>query len=283
MNRRKINLLTTSVVILIIAFVYNYKNRPQSTQVFTKNIEVSNTEKKDGSVFTNKDSYQQDLLNTIAEQNVKTFEKISDSFKKSSTDTLSDTIAKDVFSAYLKYNTSGEIDSSAIKQAVIDNVKNKTPDIQLTTINSLVIVPSSITNLKDYTLKISTVQNILRNQVALASKKPDQATQIKNIYIVGAKLFLKISVPSDLTEYHLELINGYENYAEGFRLLLLQSSDPAKALLGLQVAQKGNAQVLDSVQNIKRIINLNQIDYNKSDRIYEWLLDVPEDQKIKTR
>ncbi len=280
MNKKILNLFAICIVVLTIAFVYKKKNTPPIEKTFTNNIEVDATS-SDGN-FTNPDTYQDDLLKTIAEQNVEAFEKVSASFKKSSTDTLSDTIAKDIFGEYLKFNTSGDLDPATLQQAVIDTIKNKTPETKLSTSAALTITPSSINNLTTYTREISVTQYAVAKKVASVSKYENKSLYIKNLYITASKLFLKIPVPKDLATYHLELINGYENYVEGFRLMELQATDPAKALLGVQSAQKGNQQVLDAVANLRRIINLNQIVYNKNDLTYAWLSDVPTEEKIKT-
>lgn len=283
MNKKTLNLLAVCIVVLVIAFIYAKKNAPVEKEVFSDNITVDGSTQGAGGDFSDSDSYQQDLLQTIAQQNIAAFEKVANSFKKSSTDSLSETIAKDVFSQYLQYNTSGDLDVEKLQNLTADTLKNQVPDVKLTQYQQLIIVPSTIYNLEMYTIQISQIQHVLNKKLISVSEYPNQVPYIKAIYATEAKLFAELPVPEELAKYHLQVINGFESYVEGFKLLELQQTDPAKALFGVQIAQKGNNSVIEGVANIKRIINLNNIVYNKEDIAYAWLLDVAAAEKIKTQ
>ncbi len=282
MNKKTLNLLAICVVVLGVSFLYAQKHSIETEKVFGNNITVDK-DSETTVAFADADTYQLDLLQTIAEQNIAAFEKVSDSFKKSSTDTLSESIAKDVFGEYLKYNTSGDLDVAKLQAMTTSAIKNQIPDVVLTQMQSLRIVPSSITNLTIYTEQISQIQSILNQKISSIATYKDQAPYIQNLYAAAVKIFLEVPVPENIAQYHLKLIHGYENYVEGFRLMQLQSSDPAKALLGVQVAQTGNTEAIDALTNIKRIILLNKIVYNTTDKAYAWLTDVAEGEKIKTQ
>ena len=276
-------MLAVSIVIIVITVVYRENTKPETKVAYTNNIEVDGGGANASGLFTNADTYQRDLLNTIAEQNIVAFEKISNSFKKSASDTLSDTIAKDVFGEYLKYNTAGDFDQKSIQAAVAKSVTSQTPDIKLTSKAQLTVVDASLRNLDLYTVRMSETQFVISKRIVATRGKKDPTLYVKNIYAAAAKLFTGIPVPSSLVDSHLQLIHGFEYYVQGFELMGLQSSDPAKALLGVQSAQKGNELSLAGITEIKRVINLNNIVYNKEDPAYAWLLDVATDQKIKTK
>lgn len=282
MTKKTINLLAISIVILTIAFVYTKKNKPLEEKVFTNNISVDGQNMVAGD-FSNADTYQQDLLKTIAEQNVLAFEKVAESFKKTPDDTLSQSVAKDVFGQYLQYNTTGALDVEAVKNSIQANIQSQKPDIKLTSPKAITVIGSSLANLQKYTDDISQTQYIISKKIASITNRKNPEKYIQGIYAVSAKLFTNIAVPEDLAKDHLQMINGFEYYAQGFALMEKQSTDPAIALFGVQIAQKGNSDMVEALTNIRKIINLNNIVYNKKDKAYMWLLEQADNEKIKTQ
>lgn len=283
MHKKTLNLLAICIVVLVVAFVYIKKNEPEKKVAYGNNVSVDGAEQGEVARFTDEDSYQTDLLQVITEQQVAAFTKVSDSFKKSNSDNLSQSIAKDVFSEYLKYNNSGELDIAQLQNITAANLKNQQVNIPKTSIQALTVIGSTIPNLQQYTKSISEAQQALNKKVASVSKYTNPAPYIRALYTTTAKLLVRVPVPENIAKYHIQLINGLENYAGGIGLMELQAKDPASALLGLQAAQAGNTEVVDALKNLKRIINLNNIVYNKGDMTYAWLLDIADTENIKTQ
>jgi hypothetical protein len=217
----------------------------------------------------------------VVSENVKNFEKFSETFKKNSSDNLTDGFSKDVFTQYIKYNTSGEIDKNDILNATQNVLKDKDGIENPVTYSSIKIVSSNIVNLKIYGNNIAIVQDAVNKGIASIGGKNNTAPYIANIYLKAAEILTITEVPESLSDSHINLINGLKKYSEGLVMMEQQVVDPAKALLGLNKVKSATTEVLTSFDKIKKTIILNKIDYSEKDPGYFWLLNNADNTSIK--
>jgi hypothetical protein len=279
MHKKTFNIASLCLVALIIAFTITRKDTKNTG--YTDNIGVNgevidkNTEK------TAAELYQEEVLKTILDQSIKSFETTSESFKRKPTDTLSETIAKNTFSEYLKYNTTETFDINNIQAETIKALKEHPVERSSIGIQDILIIPNSVANLKKYANDISIIQTTVVKNVSKTRTKENPQFYIKAIYSKASDLYKKVKVPESLLSQHLGIINGYKDYSTGFQLLELQDTDPAKALGGVQVSKEAQDMLLASFGSIKKIVLLNKISFTKEEPAYIWFLDEAGTETIK--
>jgi len=265
MNKNTLNIISVCVVSLIIVFAVTKKNNIGGTG--SDNIIVS----ADGKIQTKADQYQANILETIVDENVKNFKKFTSSFEKNSSDNLTDGLSKDIFTQYVKYNSSGEINQKDVVNAAQDILKNKTEIKNPVIYSEIQTVTSNIDNLKIYGNNIAIIQNGVNKGINSLSNKSNKIPYIASIYMKTAELLTETGVPESLSESHINLINGLKKHSEGLIMMDQQLTDPAKALLGLNKVKDATTEVLTSFEKIKKTIILNKIDYTENDPGFIWI------------
>jgi hypothetical protein len=216
---------------------------------------------KQSMFITKADQYQANILETIVNENIKNFEKFSDSFKKNSSDNLTDSFSKDVFTQYVKFNSSGEIDKNEVLNATQNVLKNKDTVENPVTYSDIKTVSSNITNLKIYGNDIAMIQSGVNKGILSLNNKKNKSLYIASIYMKTSELLIQVNVPESLSENHVNLINGLKKYSEGLSMMEEQVTDPAKALLGLKKVKEATDEIASSLNTIKKTIDLNDIIY----------------------
>lgn len=275
MHKNTLNIISVCVILLIIVFVITNKNKININN--SDNIVVNSN----GKVQTKADQYQANILETVVNENVKNFEKFSDSFKKNSGDNLTDSFSKDVFTQYIKYNASGEIDKNEVLNTTQNVLKNKDTVENPAMYSDIKTVSSNIINLKIYGNDIAIIQDGVNKGILSLNNKKNKSPYIVSIYMKTAELLMMINVPESLSENHIKLINGLKKYSEGLRMMEEQATDPAKALLGLNKVKDATDEVSTSFEKIKKTIILNKVDYTEKDPGYFWLSNNANNTSIK--
>jgi hypothetical protein len=278
MSKKTLNIGALCVVVILIAFVYAGRNKVTGKQV--GNIAVDGSGKVLGTVTD--DNYQNDILEAIAKQQIDAFSKLTDSYKKLNTDTLSDKIAKDVFSQYIQYNTSGTLDQDAITEATAQNIQAQTIPHSNVKISSLKMVTGTVNNLKIYGNKVAKIQDTLARGIAYVSKQKNVDIYVQNLYMAASNLYMMLPVPQTLAQNQADIINAYRDYSTSFILLRLQQKDPAKALLGIDQAKTANNTLIAKLNEIQKILKLNKVVYEKTDPAYGWINPIEGSNIIKT-
>ncbi|MES2985901.1 MAG: hypothetical protein V4686_02110 [Patescibacteria group bacterium] len=278
MHKKTFNIASLCVVALLVAFAITQKENKSKN--FSDNIEAENSVV---SAENNKTlAYQQEILRAVVDQNIKSFEEVSDSFKKKPTDTLSDTISKNIFSQYIEYNSSKSLDVETIQAETVEALKGHPVQKSAVGLQDIKIVGNSVANLRDYGNRVGHLQTEMLKAVFKIQNKSNQHLYIKAIYKTMSNLYLKESVPESLAQDHLGIINAYMDYATGFGLLEVQSSDPAKALSGVQLAKEAQDLLVASLSSVKKIVLLNNIKYTPGEPAYVWFQDGASGTQIKT-
>lgn len=255
MHKKTLNILAVCTVSLIIVFTITRKVKIESLNA--GNIVVDDN----GEIITKADQYQSNILDAITEQNIKKFTEFTKSFEKNSEDNLTDGLSKDIFSQYLKYNTSGEIKEQDVLNVAQDVLKRDTSVENPINYQDISTVNSTISNLRDYGNNLSIIQNSLNKGILSIEKKNNKTPYIINIYKKIVEILIATPVPESLAQNHLTLTNGFIKYTEGLTMLDQQMNDPAKSLLGLKKMKEATDEIVSSLDKIKKTIDLNNILY----------------------
>ena len=269
MHKKTLNIISVCLVTLIIVFSITHKSKNDPFN--SDNISVD----EKGKVLTKADQYQANILETISEENIKNFKEFAKTFEKNSADNITDGLSKDIFSQYIKYNTSGDIKPEEIINATQNVLKNKTEVSGAISYSGIKTVPSTTENLRIYGNNLAVIQNSVNNGVASLNKKTNKTPYIASIFLRASILIQEIAVPESLADSHINVINGYKKYSEGLIMLDQQSSDPAKALLGLNKAKEATNEILLSFDKIKKtiILNKDKLNYTSSEPGYIFLIN----------
>ncbi len=272
MNRKTINLAAVCFVIVLVVFVYTQRTKKHSLSV-EPNVAVDKTEIL-GKVEIDENNYQESIFKAIVQQQLLAFEKINDSYKKKPGDTLTDQITKDIFGEYIQYNVSGELDSKTLSQVTENNIKGQTLPKSSVTLKQIKMTKATLANLKAYGNNMVVIQNSFSKAVASISNKKDQDRYLPALYSKMAVILAKQPAPTVVAQYHLNLINSYRDFAYSFKVMELQSKDPAKALLGVNNAKAASESLVKNFAEIQRVIKLNKIEYSAKEPAYRWINEI---------
>ena len=176
-------------------------------------------------------------------------------------DTVSDRFAKDVFSAYLQYDQTGQLPDPDSWVNNLDYLDVR--DVQKNKYSLAflpVFSPKNPAEIKEYgnqfaTLYLEAVMPVDKDLAKYQSDVKNLAPIYKNI---GENL-MKLKVPSPIASEHLELANQYLKQADAFLLVSGEAKDPAKALLGLKVVRDGMETQVEMFTRIKNYFKENGI------------------------
>ncbi|MES2623452.1 MAG: hypothetical protein V4576_03525 [Patescibacteria group bacterium] len=279
MHKKTLNIASLCLVALLIVFTMTHTK--DSSDKLVANIEA------DGEVGIvgnpqNADEYQQQIMKAVLDQNLKAFEDTSDSFKKKPTDTMTDTIAKNVFSQYIEYNTTDTLNMEKIQQETIAAVREHPAQKSNVTLQDIRISANTVEGLKSYANTVAAIQNNLYKAVDKIKDKTEATLYLQNLYNVTSDLYLKLAVPESMSREHVAIINAYRDYYTSFDLLKLQDSDPARALTGVQLAKEAQDALVASLESVKKIVLLNNITYTEGDAAFVWFTNATGTEMIKT-
>jgi hypothetical protein len=177
MHKKTLNIISVCAVLLVIVFSMTQKSRKSlKTSVDTVTVD------ENGKVFTKADQYKSDIISTVSDENVKNFQKFSDSFQKNSSDNLTDGISKDIMNQYIKYNTSGSLNTDDITSAATDVMNTKADLANPTTRYDIEVNPDSAINFKNYGNNLALIQEGINNAIISTSKKTGQTPYLGLIY-----------------------------------------------------------------------------------------------------
>lgn len=279
MSKKTLNIISVCIILIIITF--SIKNKNTNKSIYSENIVID----ENGNISTQSNKYRESILKTVEDENVRNFEKLSQSFKKNSSDNLTDTLSKDIFTQYIKYNTSGNLEQSQVDKITNEILKNSNIDTEdLVTYSDIKTNTSNMNNLKLYANNMIIIQDGINKGILSIEKKNNKTPYIASIYNTTAKLLTNVEVPELLSQEHINIINGYKNYSNGMYLLDQQDNDPAKALLGLKKIKDSTEQLTKSFEKINKTIILNKdmINFTENDPGILWIKNY-ENSSIKTQ
>ncbi len=269
MSKKILNILSVCFIILIITFSVTTKKSGLQKQ-YTENIIID----QNSQTQTKSDEYRNSILNTVSEVNLNNFKKVAKTFEKNDSDNLTDSFSKDVFSEYIKYNSSGSMDENEVLNLTNDFLSKQNIDINPISLKDIKTTTSTLIKLKTYGNDVALIADSINNAINKVQNKKNPQLFIAEIYKTSATLLSKVETPELLSQNHIQIINGYKKYSEGLKYINLQNTDPAKALIGLKMIQEATEEILSGFDKIQKNIILNNIDYSQNESGYIWIKDI---------
>ena len=161
--------------------------------------------------------------------------------------TETDKFSRELFSTIVALNQAGEIDEASadkLTESLAKEIKNSVPrkvfvlsDIKTTPDNSTTSVQTYLTNLDNINKKYPVSQNVLdilkefvndgENVNSEALSKLDIIIKQKSLTITD---FAKMSVPQDLAQMHLDMLNALQRVVENIEDMQMFEVDPIVAM-----------------------------------------------------
>jgi hypothetical protein len=189
------------------------------------------------------------------------------------TDTMTDSLAKDIFLTYAQ-RESGQIndDDDTIANNIVGSIKvSDMPQPAYNLGNMKLFVPITTEEAKKYGNQAG---QIIRDYYAVLKLPQYADNDLRKVAIVhkaiGAEL-IKLQVPAAISQSHLNLANAYVMFGESLMLLASQEEkDPLKALLSVSTAKDSSAAIAKSAGEINSYFEQNAILYAENEGGAIW-------------
>lgn len=171
--------------------------------------------------------------------------------ESSANDTETDIISKKLFAEYINLKQSGNFNeesvTATVNNLVADEIQNKKA-VQYYFLKDIKTFPSGNKSLlKSYGDSFASIRNRYENQYLdnplvkegevanlVDPKFQEGLIRFSDAYKKMAAELSKLSVPKDLAETHMEILNAYMASSDGLKELSMISSDPVMAMIGTQ-------------------------------------------------
>ncbi len=185
--------------------------------------------------------------------------------------TPTDLVGRQLVIDYLGLAENGQVSDDSLN-ALADKYVESIPTLVTTsskTLFDLKVTSNTSEAFQTYASKIQTIYSNYASTLLSSSSNPDSvslgpqstaiAVKMAKIYQGAANSLLALSVPSQLAQAHLDLINLYLQDATAAEAISSSDDDPASSFAGL-VAFKGNAQKEQEILgNIQKILTDNGV------------------------
>lgn len=256
--------------IILIGGIFSVWNNARGSSV--KNANGSLSVERNGSLISSdlkSDGKFKDWQGTLNSQ-AATSSSQSPSYSQASNKT--ENLSKQLFSDYLTLKSSGQAsDSEAIKQTaerIAQGVGSIKIDTAYTQKNIIINAGASSDDSRVYANTIGKIRQSYRDQFAknasgdsyISPSDKNFQTNISfaaSLYAAQAKELIKVSVPSDLADIHLRLINSYAGSGAGLEKMSLLENDPLMSAVGIKQfdsESKNEAVILEELR-IKLLSN----------------------------
>ncbi len=200
---------------------------------------------------------------------------------------LTTILSKQVFSNFMVLNQSGNLNSQTISDLtdqLSSQIIEKVPTAKVYTIADLNIIKNPTEeDIKKYGNEFFIIRNNTQNAFIRDISSPGSPlldksdTGSMNTYILAGKLYEKIvndlltlSVPANLVDLHLAILNNYSGSAFGLKMFGQLDNDPVAAIGGLNSYSKNVTVEETMVSNMAKYLRDSGIIFNENEPGYGW-------------
>ncbi len=197
----------------------------------------------------------------------------SDPLAPSPKDTLTDRFSKDIFSAYIEYERSGQqLTDEQLSKNPIGNINTDIlPKPKYILYDMPIFTPKTKDEIKEYgNLFAKTYTESLAPIAAHPEQFNDDLINIGVIYKKTGEALIKLKVPSSLAEKQLNIANAFIMMSEAFPLVNGQQKDPVKALMGLKVVRESMENQIQMFTSMSAYFKQNDILFEKGEPGALW-------------
>ncbi len=197
--------------------------------------------------------------------------------------------ARNFFASFLSLYQSGKLDEetkSSLTEAFLKNFKSEVLPDKYSSSDLKITSGSSASILKNYGNQTTKIINNRKEGLdedeteiiarALEEKNENEIKKldrIAEIYKNTAADLINISVPSDISDEHLELINGIYNLSASLENTKELLNDPIKGMAGLNQYQENYLRVKRALLEISRYFTQKTIFFNKTEDGYSFWIN----------
>lgn len=197
-------------------------------------------------------------------------------FAPSPNDTLTDTLAKNLFLSYadVQSGNSSRTDEDIANELVSSINTSALPIAPYTLGNISIFNPKSTTDIKIYGNAVGTI--IKNNYMVIAQNKGIKLQAIADIHKkIGAEIIL-VPVPASVAQQHLTIANNYALLGESFSIIAQEDKkDPLKSLLAIRIATDAADSLNTIYTQMTNYFSKNDIIFEKGEPGLFWSLIVP--------
>lgn len=197
-------------------------------------------------------------------------------FAPSPNDTLTDSLAKNLFLSYANQQSGNSSQSDeAIANTIVSQISTADlPRAPFTLSNISMFTPKSKDEIRAYGNAVGTI--IRANYTTISNKKGMSLKEIAEIHKKIGNEIIAVKTPAALAEAHLSIANDYSLLGSSFAIIAEdEKKDPLKSLLAVRTATDAADDLNITYQNVSNYFTKNDILFVNGEPGVIWSLIVP--------
>ncbi len=197
-------------------------------------------------------------------------------FAPSPNDTLTDSLAKNLFLSYANQQSGGSTESDAdMANALVAQIN--TTNLPLAPYNLASVnlfTPKSTAEIKNYGNAVGQV--IKTNYTVIANNRNIELKTIAEIHKKIGDEIIAIPAPANIAQDHLAVANNYALLGESFAIIATEEKkDPLKSLLAIRTATDAADSLNNTYKQMNNYFSKNDIIFENGEAGVFWSLIVP--------
>lgn len=200
-------------------------------------------------------------------------------------DSVSDRFSKKLFTGYLyAQQADGVTDSSVgdVSDAVLSQIsRSDLPDPTFSTTQAKIFSPTTKDEVKQYGNNVATVIKAYYQQIANDSRYQNDLPGLAKIFKAIGYSIMEQKVPVSLVQEHTSLANSYVLSGQGMEMIVAQSKDPVRALLGVKTLKEVNMSQVEVLIRMGTYFKNNDIIFgnNEAGALWNQYLNISSNEK----
>lgn len=218
------------------------------------------------------DSILNEALKKISSEQLLSTSTAQNPFTPSKDDTLTDSLAKNIFLTYAeKQDNDSTIDAEAVSANIIGSIDTSSlPKNTYSLTNVKILRDQTPAAIKDYGNKVGA---IIKDNYEYIAKKKDtiQLPEIAKVHQKIGREIINVSAPAPLASYHLAIANDYTMLGDSFAVISTQEKkDPLKSLLAVNGAKNAGENLEKTYTEINSYFAKNGILFSNDEPGIVW-------------
>jgi hypothetical protein len=261
-------LIVASVCITVVLVSFSYKLNQEKKALLTRlgggQVVAGATDGLGQSDARVEAALQQTRYESIAD--------IQNPFLPSAEDNTSDSFAKNIFSAYIKYDQDKSVNTENLVSGIVNQVKtNDLPKEKYTMSDIKVFVINNKDQIRKYGNDFGAIY--LDGIAPVQSDPTKYNTSLRSLAGLYKNVSLKLltlNVPNTVSVPHLQLVNAFDIISESLPLIEDQAKDPVKSLLALRLVQDSMVKQIELFKTINNYFKQNDIIFASDEPGFVW-------------
>jgi hypothetical protein len=248
---------------------------------------INESSRKNAAVYvdikkTNADTLAlQEALNKIQLEATLNPSEDANPFGPKESDTLTDTLAKNIFLSYAERESGKSTDDdAAIAGSVIGGIDTSALPQPTFSLNDVrLFVPQTKEDIKRYGNEAG---GVIKQYYTLMTMPKYSDGDLRKLSVIHQRIgqeLIKIKVPAALSQSHMNLANSYVVFGDSIGLMATEEQrDPLKALLSMRTAKDSSESMTTATIEINTYLKQNDILYSENEAGLIWEKLISEEQ-----